>query len=153
MRKVRYKILLIFVLWIFIQLISFKVFAHKVNVFAYVEGGTIYTESYFPDGRKVEGGAIEVFNSTGKKLEEGVTDKDGIFTFNVPSKEDLKIVLNASLGHRTEYIINASEISKVPNKKEKGKIPLKDVFSGIGYIFGLAGIVMYILSRKKRDDK
>ncbi|HHK60902.1 MAG TPA: carboxypeptidase regulatory-like domain-containing protein, partial [Desulfobacterales bacterium] len=45
--------------------------AHKVNIFAYVEDGTVYTESYFPDGRKVQGGTVEVYDAAGKKLVSG----------------------------------------------------------------------------------
>ena len=43
-------------------------FTHKVNIFAYVEGDTVYTESYFSDGKKVEGGVVEVYDSEGNKL-------------------------------------------------------------------------------------
>ena len=49
--------------------------AHKVNVFAYAEGGTIHTESYFADGKAVEGGVIKVFDAAGRKLFEGKTDR------------------------------------------------------------------------------
>lgn len=45
-----------------------QAWAHKVNVFAYVEGGKIFTESYFPDGKKIEGGTIEVRDASGTKL-------------------------------------------------------------------------------------
>jgi nickel transport protein len=37
-----------------VLLVSGTALAHKVNLFAYVEGGTVFTESYFPDGRAVE---------------------------------------------------------------------------------------------------
>jgi len=37
-------------------LFSGTALAHKVNLFAYAEAGKVYTESYFPDGRPVEGG-------------------------------------------------------------------------------------------------
>jgi nickel transport protein len=84
--------------------------AHKVNVFAYAEGGTIHTESYFPDGKAVEDGVIEVFDATGRKLMEGKTDREGKFSFQVSQKEDLTIVINASMGHRNEYTIKKDEM-------------------------------------------
>ena len=88
-----------------------SVFAHKVNVFAYVEGEKIYTESYFNDGKKCIYSKIEVFDNQGNKLLEGLTDKEGEFSFEVPSEDgDLKIVLTASMGHRAEYSISADEI-------------------------------------------
>jgi len=85
-------------------------FAHKVNIFAYVEGDLVYTESYFPDGRKVEKGKIEVYDSHKNKLLTGVTDKKGIFNFHPPKKDDLKIVIIASMGHKNSYLLSADEL-------------------------------------------
>ena len=87
--------------------------AHKVNVFAYSEGDTIFTDSYFPDGRKVQGGKIEVYDSGGTKLLEGTTDKQGVFNFKTPKKDDLKIVLNATMGHKNSFVLPADEIEAV----------------------------------------
>lgn len=84
--------------------------AHKVNIFAYAEGGTVYTESYFPDGKKVQNGTIEVYDSQGQKLLEGKTDQEGKFSFPVPKKDDLKIVIIASMGHKNEYVLKKDEL-------------------------------------------
>ena len=84
--------------------------AHKVNIFAYVEDGKIYTESYFPDGKPVEGGGIEVLDSQNQKVAEGVTDKDGKCVIPVPKKDDLTIVINASMGHKNSYLLKKSEL-------------------------------------------
>jgi len=85
-------------------------FAHKVNIFAYAENGTVYTESYFPDGKAVQAGTIEVYDSQGQKLLEGKTDQEGKFSFPVPKKDDLKIVIIASMGHRNEYVLKKDEL-------------------------------------------
>ncbi|MEN8232739.1 MAG: carboxypeptidase regulatory-like domain-containing protein [Thermodesulfobacteriota bacterium] len=90
--------------------ISSTALAHKVNIFAYVDNGVVYTESYFPDGRAVENGAIEVYDSQGHKLLEGVSDKEGFFSFKVPKKDDLTIVINASMGHKNNFILKKEEI-------------------------------------------
>ena len=84
--------------------------AHKVNIFAYVDNGVVYTESYFPDGRPVENGAIEVHDSQGHKLLEGVSDEEGLFSFKVPKKDDLTIFINASMGHKNNFILKKEEI-------------------------------------------
>ena len=84
--------------------------AHKVNVFAYVEGGKVFTESYFPDGRKVEGGTIEVRDAGGAKLLEGKTDSQGLFSFPLPKKEDLTITLDATMGHKNSFVLKKSEM-------------------------------------------
>lgn len=90
--------------------ISSTALAHKVNIFAYVDNGVVYTESYFPDGRPVENGAIEVYDSQGHKLLEGVSDNEGLFSFTIPKKDDLTIVINASMGHKNNFILKKEEI-------------------------------------------
>jgi nickel transport protein len=107
---------------LFKYLVSFSMFlvvfgalpayAHKVNIFAYVEDGKIYCESYFPDGRAVEGGTIEVFDSRSQKVAGGVTDKEGKWSTPVPKREDLTIVIDASMGHKNSYLLRKSEIGE-----------------------------------------
>ncbi len=87
-------------------------FAHKVNIFAYVEGGKIYTESYFPDGKPVEGGIIEILDSRDQKVAEGTTDKEGKCVLPVPKKDDLTVVINASMGHKNTYKLKKSELGE-----------------------------------------
>ena len=109
-------LILIFIFLIIIM-INISAFAHKVNIFAYVEGGKIYTESYFNDGKKCIESKIEVFDNQGNKLLEGLTDKEGMFSFKIPPEDvidgDLKLVLTASMGHRAEYIIRADELGDI----------------------------------------
>ena len=73
-------LILIFIFLIII-VVNISVFAHKVNIFAYVEGKKIYTESYFNDGKKCVDSKIEVFDNQGNILLEGLTDQEGMFFF------------------------------------------------------------------------
>lgn len=91
-------------------LFSTTAMAHKVNVFAYTEGGRVYTESYFPDGSPVEGGKILVYDSQNKLLLEGVTDKSGLYDFAIPKIDDLRIVIEATMGHRNSFKLKKSEV-------------------------------------------
>nr|CBX26856.1 hypothetical protein N47_A08850 [uncultured Desulfobacterium sp.] len=84
--------------------------AHKVNLFAYAEGGKIFTESYFPDGRPVEGGKVLVFDGHNTKLLEGKTDDKGLFSFSIPKVDDLNIVIEASMGHKNNYKLKKAEV-------------------------------------------
>jgi len=93
----------------FILLTSGLSLAHKVNVFAYVEGTSVFTESYFPDGKAVANGLIEVFDEKNTKLLEGKTDDKGLFHFPLPKKEELTIVINAGMGHKNTFLLHASE--------------------------------------------
>jgi len=90
--------------------------AHRVNVFAWVEGDTIYVESKFAGGRKVKSGKIVVTDPRGNKLLSGQANAQGEFSFKVPKRTDLKIVLIAGPGHRGEWTIRAAEMEDLPSK-------------------------------------
>jgi nickel transport protein len=145
----------IFYLFLVVCLLCLRIepaHAHRVNLFAWVEGDTVYVESKFSGGRRVNRGKISVTDSQGTEFLTGVTNEKGEFSFRVPKKTELKIVLLAGTGHRAEWIIPAGEIKM----SASGKKPLseknttfKGIIIGIGCIFGLAGIAAYIRRRKK----
>ncbi len=173
-------------------------FAHKVNIFAYVEGDTVYTESYFSDGTKVKEGIVQVYDSQGTKLLEGKTNENGEFNFKSPRKDNLKIVLLASMGDKNTYTLSANELPDIivaekPEKAEPKESKVKEaapvhldqikriidtsldeklkpimrelartqqkgvsfteVIGGIGYIFGIMGIILYFASKKRGGKK
>ena len=109
--------LILIYIFLIIIMMDVSVFAHKVNIFAYVEGGKIYTESYFNDGKKCMDSKIEVFDNQENKLFEGLTDEEGMLSLEISPEDiidgDLKVVLTASMGHRAEYIIPANELRGV----------------------------------------
>ena len=84
--------------------------AHKVLLTAYVEGDSVFVEGGFSDGTPCKNAGIEVFDPSGKKLLEGKTNENGEFSFKPPQKTDLKLVLNAGMGHRGEYTVQADEL-------------------------------------------
>jgi nickel transport protein len=86
-------------------------FAHKVSIFAWVEGDTVYTQSKFSRGKKVKGAPVIVFDLEGNNLLEGKTDDNGEFSFKIPKKTALKVVLKASMGHMAEWTIPLEEIN------------------------------------------
>lgn len=86
-------------------MLSSPVYAHKVMVFAYQEGGRVFLEGYFSDGKAAQNSQVEVFGEDGSKLMEGTTDDKGAFSFPVPDVPGLRIVLTASMGHRAECTV------------------------------------------------
>lgn len=101
--------------------ISFLIFpaityAHRVSVFAYQEGGKIFVEGFFSDGTPTKHANVEVFDKGGKKLFSGRTNEKGTLSFKAPGTDTLKIVLNASMGHRAEILFHL-------NKEKPGKTP------------------------------
>lgn len=97
--------------------------AHKVMIFGWVEGDTVYTESKFSGGKKAKNSTVVVYDEEGNQLLEGKTDEQGEFSFKVPKKTDLKIVLKASMGHMAEWIIPAEEITAVGPIYEERSTP------------------------------
>ena len=112
-------VLMLFFASILIISASTPVLAHKVIIFAQVEGDTIFTESKFSGGRKATGAQVLVFDREGKQLLEGKTNNKGEFSFKIPKLTDLRIVLNAGMGHKAEWRIPESEIKEAGGISEK----------------------------------
>lgn len=103
-------------LFMFILLTTFSsspALAHKVTIFAWVEGDTVHTQSKFSGGKKAKSAPVTVFDTEGNRLLEGKTDENGEFSFKIPQKSGLKVVLNAAMGHKAEWLIPAEEITTV----------------------------------------
>lgn len=96
------------VLWL--GIFAGSVFAHKAVIFAWVEGDTVFTQSKFSRGRKALNSIVVVYDTDGNQLLDGKTDKNGEFSFKVPKKSALKVVLKASMGHMAEWTIPADQI-------------------------------------------
>lgn len=176
-----------------------QVWAHKVNVFAWIEGDTVFVEGYFPGGKKSQDSLVEVFNPAGTKLLEGRTDKKGEFSFKIPERTDLKIVLTAGMGHKNDFTLTVSDLvgtepssdqaksktservasySSAPVEMDQLEVmidraldrklapviklirdtrkegpTISEIVGGMGYIFGLFGLVMYFKSRSKKRSQ
>lgn len=189
--------------------------AHRVNVFAYVEGDTVHVECSYSKSDRVRFGDIQVKNAaTGKVYLTGKTDAKGNFAFKVPAearaaKADLQIHLNAGEGHQNTWLVKADEYLNAAPTSDATKTPVaptakadtaqpaattaaslgdaaalraivtnavdtavekkiaplrrmlldqeekgpgaREIFGGIGYLVGIAGIVAYLRSRKERS--
>ncbi|MGA8281074.1 MAG: hypothetical protein WB853_09280 [Desulfobacterales bacterium] len=84
--------------------------AHNVTVFAWVEGDTVHVESKFSGGRRPMDVPVEVYDTSGNLLLKGVTDNNGEFSFKVPKKTEMKVVVVAGMGHRGEWTIPLSDL-------------------------------------------
>lgn len=182
-----------------------QLFAHKVNIYAYISDGIVYSESYFADGSRCRSCAVEVFDKkTGKILLDGKTDENGKISFKMPPVGSLKLVLKAGAGHQAIYYLSLDEklptdksneataarskfhdktgafnqekclspeeLEAVVNKAVEAKLQqvmsrlgaiqenidrssVREIIGGIGYIIGIAGIVLYLTSRRNPANK
>ena len=89
-------------------------YAHKVNVFAYVEGDQVYIQGYFSDGTKAKNSDVTVYTKDGREFVKGQTNENGEFAFPTDGKSQaLRIVLNAGMGHQASYDIPMDEMADV----------------------------------------
>jgi nickel transport protein len=101
---------------LFMALLSATVFvspppalAHKVSIFAWVEGDMVHTQSNFFGGKKIQNASIDVLDASGKLLLQGKTDNNGEFSFKAPIKAAMKIVVSAGMGHQAVWNLKPSD--------------------------------------------
>ena len=142
-------------------------FAHRVNVFAWVEDDTIHVQSKFSGGKKVNGGKVVVMDSQGVELLSGLTNDQGEFSFKVPKQSDLRIIITAGQGHRGEWTVRKTELqgatpetgpkTVVPERTASSHAPGSEVASAVSHISSsgtninpeeLEAIVESVLDRK-----
>jgi len=85
-------------------------FAHRVTVFGWVEGKTVFIEGKFSGGKPVSSGGVTVFNGQGRLLQEGVTDANGAFSFQTDHPEPMRIELDAGMGHKAHWVIGQADL-------------------------------------------
>lgn len=91
--------------------------AHKVIASAYSEGDSIEGEIGFSNGDMAADTLVEVFDDTGRKLGEVMTDADGFFSYT-PTEKIIHIFrANLGAGHVAEYQM---EIGELPDSLSDG---------------------------------
>lgn len=94
----------------FFTLLGSQAMAHKVNLFAYAEGMEVFVEGYFVDGKAAQNSTVKVYTAADELLQEGITDAEGRYQFSLLDVTDLKIILNAGMGHQTEFMLSADDL-------------------------------------------
>ena len=119
--------IVVFLLGILIVAVPRIANAHKVSVFAWVEGDTVYFQSKISGGRKPKCAPVEVFNARGDLILSGVTNDNGEFSFKVEEKNktEMKIVLLVGMGHRAEWTIPAGDFESGETKSMQEAAPLR----------------------------
>lgn len=109
--------------------------AHRVNVFAFVDGDHIQVECGFSRSQRVKNGKLVVADlETGDIVVEGVTDEQGVFRFRPPDDflrtgHGLRILLLAGEGHQDEWRISGEELRALsppaPRRATSGSAPVQ----------------------------
>jgi nickel transport protein len=86
--------------------------AHKIKVFATVEGETINGYAYLSGGARVKNAAVRILAADDTLLGETVTDPAGSFRFQTKNPVDHRIIVDAGSGHVAEFTVKASELAR-----------------------------------------
>lgn len=78
-------------------------YAHATVLWCYVENNRVYVEAFFMGGGKAQNCKVLVLDKNGKKLLEGVTDKEGLWNFEPPMQDDMTIVVQVDSGHGADF--------------------------------------------------
>lgn len=131
--------------------------AHRMLIDCMVEDGTVLVDVFFPNGRPAKNVKVEVFKHDETLYVSGETDEEGRFSFDAGDEAQLKVTATGELGHKVEQELSLKKAKTLEDSEEaapaQGEVkrreafPFREVFAGFGYIFGVAGILMYIKAR------
>jgi hypothetical protein len=152
----------------FILFYPVNLFAHKLYVFAWEEGGEIFTESKFSSNKWVQSGKIIVRDENNTIFLTGLTSEKGSFIFTIPEslksglKSDLVIELDAGMGHKAYWKLTYDEIFEIDKEENNIEVTTKkhkmikkpglvNIISGVLIIFIFFLSVAYY--KKKKMNK
>ncbi len=164
--------------------------AHRLRLFAMVEGEELVGYAYFPGGGRAANLTLHILGPDDELLAKMTTDTEGAFTYHAGKRADHLIRVITADGHQAECLIPAADLPESlpgpalssapsaavspepirssaameldhsiarqlrPLREEidqlKEQIWLRDILGGIGYIFGIMGIILYRKSRLRR---
>lgn len=85
--------------------------AHKLKVFATLEGQTISGYGFFIGGGRPNGAEIVIKDKSARDVYHGKTDARGGFSFKTTGTSDYTIVVNTGEGHIAKALIEANRFS------------------------------------------
>ena len=146
MNKIFFSIIVVAVL-----IFPISLFPHGVDIVLF-NGGT-GIEARYDSGDPISHADVTVYSpgNGDEPFQIGVTDRNGRFLFFPDADGKWKVVVNDGTGHGgTKYIIvnNSSIVQDEAIQKPLGR-SIK-LLSGIIVIFGLTGILFFVLARRDR---
>jgi nickel transport protein len=91
--------------------------AHRLLVFAYVEGGILSGEAYFNDGAPVKQCPVSVTDDEGREAVSGTTDEGGRFALVLPEgfpAKTLLVSVNGGGGHKGTFRLDMPDAGSPP---------------------------------------
>ncbi|MGA1846156.1 hypothetical protein [Deferribacter abyssi] len=149
-----------FIILSFLSILISNSFAHKLNIFAYTENGKIFISTYFVDGTPCKNCTIALYKDNNKIL-NAKTDNNGEFSTDMKWKEPIKIVVEETLGHKGEFVLegdtpadskestsikttesyNKEMLQKLIDEELDKKLKYIKIYIGIATLLGVFGIL------------
>jgi nickel transport protein len=93
--------------------VTLPVEAHKLTVFAWVEGDQVKVEGKLPKGRHPKQGTVLVYDGEDRLLLKKPIEPDGTAVFLLERWEGgLKIIMDIGEGHESYWILTPYDISE-----------------------------------------
>jgi nickel transport protein len=92
--------------------------AHRLRVFATVEGGAIEGYAFFVGGGRPDGAAVRVLRA-GEVVHATTTDAEGAFTWRPEETGPLTVVVDPGGGHTAEVTLGAERFGAAPASDEE----------------------------------
>jgi nickel transport protein len=117
---------------------------------------TICASATYDDGEPMSYGRVEISAPDSKlPYQSGRTDRNGFFCFKPDSPGMWRLIISDEMGHRVSLKTTVNQDITVSrdnaihehNARSMGKI--KEILSGIAFIFGLGGFLAWWRSKKK----
>ena len=108
----------------------------EIEVLVEFEGGSVAREA-----------RVTVYSPDGALYVEGVTDENGKFSFEPGEMEGKWKISAEHSGHKKTVLLEGSEVASGGGLE----LPLYTrIIAGFGYLVGIAGVALFIMSRKAR---
>jgi hypothetical protein len=113
-------------------------------------------ESWFDNGDIPKTGQVEVFGDSGELLIKGRLSSQGLFLFDAPQGQALRVMIDAGQGHGKELAIRPEELvaekpaeetrpaptsDPAPPQHEQ-PFPIKDLLTGVGLLTAVAALAI-----------
>ncbi|KAA0258621.1 hypothetical protein FHQ18_05535 [Deferribacter autotrophicus] len=150
----------------FLLILTMSSFAHKLNIFAYTENGKIFVSTYFVDGTPCKNCTLTLYKEDNEIL-NAKTDNNGEFSTDLKWEEPIKIVVEETLGHKGEFILegdkltdsqketsskttetfNKEMLQKLIDEELNKKLKFIKIYIGVATLLGIFGIIALLKNR------
>ena len=115
--------------------------AHRLKLFATVEGGTVSGYGFFIGGGRPQGATIVMRGKDGAEVYRGKTDDNGAFSWQPAHPMDITILIDAGDGHMAKTDIAADRFAGDPimpsPQPRNGEVPVSTATAQPAQLSGL----------------